>query len=94
MPAMGVQRLAPKCASQRTCCANAGLQLLKILVPRSEGNKTPKKDPGPVVFVLRTLPHQRFTRRGADLVYKVRDRQLRNGLRQNSERGSLDSQPV
>lgn len=36
-----------------------------------EGNKTPMKDPGPVVFVLKSLPHERFTRRGADLVHKV-----------------------
>lgn len=36
-----------------------------------EGNKTPKKEPGPVVFVLKPLPHKRFARRGADLVHKV-----------------------
>jgi len=36
-----------------------------------EGNKTPKKDPGPVVFVLKPAPHKLFQRRGADLVRKV-----------------------
>mmetsp|Transcript_27589 Transcript_27589/g.70282 ORF Transcript_27589/g.70282 Transcript_27589/m.70282 type:complete len:361 (-) Transcript_27589:356-1438(-) len=36
-----------------------------------EGNKTPKKEPGPVVFVLKPLPHKRFVRRGADLVHRV-----------------------
>jgi hypothetical protein len=36
-----------------------------------EGNKTPKKDPGPVVFVLKPKPHARFVRRGADLVHKA-----------------------
>lgn len=39
--------------------------------PRREGNKAPKKDPGFVVFVLKPLPHSRFTRRGADLVHKL-----------------------
>lgn len=38
---------------------------------RREGNKTPRKEPGPVVFVLKPLPHKRFQRRGADLVHKV-----------------------
>ncbi|KAG1680426.1 hypothetical protein FOA52_015517 [Chlamydomonas sp. UWO 241] len=37
----------------------------------SEGNKTPSKAPGPVIFVLKPLPHDRFVRRGADLVHKV-----------------------
>lgn len=37
----------------------------------SEGNKTPKKEPGPVVFVLRSIPHKLFSRRGADLVHRV-----------------------
>lgn len=36
-----------------------------------EGNKTPTKEPGPVVFVLKPLPHTRFQRRGCDLVHKV-----------------------
>jgi len=36
-----------------------------------EGNKTFKKDPGPVVFVLKPLPHPLFQRRGVDLVHKV-----------------------
>jgi len=36
-----------------------------------EGNKTPSKSPGPVIFVLKSLPHPRFVRRGADLVHKV-----------------------
>ena len=37
-----------------------------------EGNKTPKKDPGPVVFVLKPQPHSVFHRRGPDLVHKVK----------------------
>jgi len=36
-----------------------------------EGNKVPKKEPGFVVFVLKPLPHKRFSRRGADLVHKL-----------------------
>lgn len=36
-----------------------------------EGNKTPTKKPGPVVFVLKPLPHKSFIRRGADLIHKV-----------------------
>lgn len=36
------------------------------------GNVTPKAEPGPVIFMLKTLPHALFTRRGADLVYPVR----------------------
>ena len=36
-----------------------------------EGNKTLKKEPGPVVFVLKPLPHPLFQRRGVDLVRKV-----------------------
>lgn len=36
-----------------------------------EGNKTPKKEPGPVIFVLKPLPHPRFQRRGPDLVHKI-----------------------
>ncbi len=37
----------------------------------SEGNKTPKKEPGPVVLVLKPKPHPSFVRRGNDLVHKV-----------------------
>ena len=51
-------------ASTSTCCDPS-------LCDRREGNKTLKKEPGPVVFVLKALPHKRFTRRGADLVHKV-----------------------
>lgn len=36
-----------------------------------EGNKTPTKKPGPVVFVLKPIAHPRFIRRGTDLVHKV-----------------------
>lgn len=36
-----------------------------------EGNKTFKKEAGPVVFVLKPLPHPLFQRRGVDLVHKV-----------------------
>ena len=36
-----------------------------------EGNKTLKKEAGPVVFVLKPLPHSTFQRRGVDLVHKV-----------------------
>ncbi len=36
-----------------------------------EGNKTPKKGPGPVVFVLKPLPHNLFQRRGPDLIRRV-----------------------
>ncbi len=45
--------------------------LWDLTMPCREGNKTPTKEPGPVVFVLKTLPHKRFARRGADLVHKV-----------------------
>ncbi|KAJ9528325.1 hypothetical protein QJQ45_014309 [Haematococcus lacustris] len=48
-----------------------GLPTGTRFVFEGEGNKTPKKEPGPVVFVLRPLPHKRFTRRGPDLVHKV-----------------------
>ncbi len=44
------------------------------LAPPREGNKTPKKEPGPVIFVLKPKPHARFVRRGSDLVHKVRCR--------------------
>jgi DnaJ-class molecular chaperone len=36
----------------------------------SEGNVLPGKAPGPVIFVLETLPHARFARAGANLVHK------------------------
>jgi len=36
-----------------------------------EGNITPKKQPGPVVFILKPLQHNLFQRRGADLVRRV-----------------------
>ncbi|GAX80192.1 hypothetical protein CEUSTIGMA_g7630.t1 [Chlamydomonas eustigma] len=36
-----------------------------------EGNITPKKQPGPVVFILKPLQHSLFQRRGPDLVRKV-----------------------
>ena len=36
------------------------------------GNVTPKAEPGPVIFTLKTLPHTLFERQGSDLVYKVR----------------------
>lgn len=55
--------------------APARAQSFNLLMPglgvRREGNKTPKKDPGFVVFVLKPLPHKRFSRRGADLVHKI-----------------------
>lgn len=41
------------------------------MLPGREGNKTPKKEPGPVIFVLKPKAHPRFSRRGADLVHKV-----------------------
>lgn len=34
-----------------------------------EGNQTPATEPGPVVFVLRSEKHPRFSRRGADLLH-------------------------
>lgn len=37
----------------------------------SEGNRTPKRQPGPVVFTLVSKPHPVFSRRGYDLVHKV-----------------------
>ena len=37
----------------------------------SEGNQTPTITPGKVIFLLKTLPHERFTRNGLDLVYKA-----------------------
>ena len=37
-----------------------------------EGNVVPGTAPGPVVFVLETQPHARFSRNGADLVYKAK----------------------
>ncbi len=36
-----------------------------------EGNKTPKKEAGPVIFVLKPIPHKSFVRRGSDLVHKT-----------------------
>eukprot|EP00798_Chlamydomonas_sp_ICE-L_P016770 gene16770-23045_t len=49
----------------------AGLPSGTRFVFEGEGNKTPTKKPGPVVFVLKPAPHLRFARRGADLVLKV-----------------------
>ena len=34
-----------------------------------EGNQTPATEPGPVVFVLRSEKHPRFSRHGADLLH-------------------------
>ena len=34
-----------------------------------EGNQTPATEPGPVVFVLRSEKHPRFSRQGADLLH-------------------------
>ena len=34
-----------------------------------EGNIFPGTTPGPVVFILKCLPHSRFKRSGADLIY-------------------------
>lgn len=36
-----------------------------------EGNIVPGKSPGPVVFVLEILPHERFVRKGQDLLHKT-----------------------
>mmetsp|Transcript_15189 Transcript_15189/g.26339 ORF Transcript_15189/g.26339 Transcript_15189/m.26339 type:complete len:361 (-) Transcript_15189:870-1952(-) len=48
-----------------------GLPTGTRFVFEGEGNKTPKKVPGPVVFVLKVMPHARFSRRGSDLAQKV-----------------------
>lgn len=48
-----------------------GLPTGTRFVFEGEGNKTPKKEPGPVVFVLKPKPHASFVRRGNDLVHKV-----------------------
>ncbi|MEW5299466.1 MAG: hypothetical protein WDW36_002481 [Sanguina aurantia] len=48
-----------------------GLPTGTRFVFEGEGNRTPRKEPGPVVFVLKPLPHARFVRRGVDLLYKV-----------------------
>ncbi|GIL70116.1 hypothetical protein Vretimale_3382 [Volvox reticuliferus] len=48
-----------------------GLPTGTRFVFEGEGNKTPKKEPGPVIFVLKPKPHARFVRRGSDLVHKV-----------------------
>lgn len=54
-----------------TIDVKAGLPDGTRFVFEGEGNKTPMKEPGPVVFVLKSIPHPRFTRRGSDLVHKV-----------------------
>jgi len=45
----------------------------KITFPK-EGDEFPGPEfiPGDVVFVLKTKPHTRFTRKGADLIYRAR----------------------
>nr|AAV87177.1 radial spoke protein 16 [Chlamydomonas reinhardtii] len=56
---------------QLTVDVKPGLPTGTRFVFEGEGNKTPKKEPGPVVFVLKPKPHPRFVRRGSDLVHKV-----------------------
>eukprot|EP00983_Pelagomonas_calceolata_P067464 1149490-Pelagomonas_calceolata.AAC.6 len=54
-----------------TIDVKSGLPSGTRFVFEGEGNKVPKKEPGFVVFVLKPLPHKRFSRRGADLVHKL-----------------------
>ncbi|KAF5832029.1 radial spoke protein 16 [Dunaliella salina] len=54
-----------------TIDVKSGLPSGTRFVFEGEGNKVPKKEPGFVVFVLKPLPHDRFLRRGSDLVHKL-----------------------
>jgi hypothetical protein len=55
-------------------CGTRGVtphQQPNVLRVYREGNRTPTKKPGAVVFILKAKPHDRFVRRGADLLHKV-----------------------
>lgn len=52
-----------------TIDVHAGTPNGALFVFEGKGNETPDTMPGPVVYVLEALPHQRFSRSGNDLVH-------------------------